>query len=130
MHIKTKTKYRNPNIQWEAHKTRNKKQQNNQLRTDSGLSHYWGDGRGSQMHFTGANISPRSFVKIIKMFGSNRGFLTPQRNNLIKLTHYDDTKKRAHDTQIVDVKENLRCSHGGTSQRFLALIWYPRIQAF
>ena len=29
-----------------------------------------------------------------------------QRNNLIKLTLYDETKKRAHDSQIVRAKEN------------------------
>ena len=41
----------------------------------------------------------------------------PQRNNQIKLTHYDDTKKLAHDTQIVRAKENLKLSYGGPSQR-------------
>ena len=29
-------------------------------------------------------------------------------NTLIKLTHHDETKKRAHDSQIVRAKENLR----------------------
>ena len=28
------------------------------------------------------------------------------RNNIIKLTHYDETEKRAHDSQIVRAKEN------------------------
>ena len=37
--------------------------------------------------------------------------------NQIKLTHYDDTKKRAHDLQIVRVKENLKFSYGRPSQR-------------
>ena len=32
---------------------------------------------------------------------------------LIKLTHYDKTKKKAHDSQIVRAKENLKLSHGG-----------------
>ena len=32
------------------------------------------------------------------------------------LTHYIDTK-RAHDSQIVRAKENLKLSHGGPSQR-------------
>ena len=36
---------------------------------------------------------------------------------LIKLTHYDETKKRAHDSQIVRAKENLKVSHGGSSYR-------------
>ena len=35
----------------------------------------------------------------------------------IKSTHYDDTKKRAHDPQIVGAKENLKLSYGGPSQR-------------
>ena len=34
-----------------------------------------------------------------------------------KLTHYDDTKKRAHDSQIVIVKENLKLIYCGPSQR-------------
>ena len=29
-------------------------------------------------------------------------------NTLIKLTHHDETKKRAHDSQIVRAKENLK----------------------
>ena len=36
-----------------------------------------------------------------------------QRNNQIKLTHYDDTKKMAHDSQKVRAKENLKLSYGG-----------------
>ena len=36
-----------------------------------------------------------------------------QRNNQIKLTHYDETKKRAHDSELVKAKENLKLSHGG-----------------
>ena len=35
----------------------------------------------------------------------------------IKLTHYDATKKRAHASQIVRSKENLKLSCGGPSQR-------------
>ena len=37
--------------------------------------------------------------------------------DLIKLTHNDKTKKRAHDLQIVRAKVNLKLSHGGPSQR-------------
>ena len=29
----------------------------------------------------------------------------------MKLTHHDETKKRAHDSQIVRAKENLKLSH-------------------
>ena len=38
-------------------------------------------------------------------------------NNLIKLTHYDETKKRADDSQALRAKDNLKLSHGGPSQR-------------
>ena len=35
----------------------------------------------------------------------------------IKSTRYDGTKRRAHDTQVVRAKENLKLSYGGPSQR-------------
>ena len=34
-----------------------------------------------------------------------------------QLTHYDETKKMAHGSQIVRAKENLKLSHGGFSYR-------------
>ena len=52
----------------------------------------------------------------MKLFSSHRGFLTNVMYYQIKLTH-DDTKKRAHDSQIVRVKENLKLSYGGPRQR-------------
>ena len=36
---------------------------------------------------------------------------------LIKLTHNDETIKRAHDLQIVAAKDNSKVSHGGFSRR-------------
>ena len=36
-------------------------------------------------------------------------------NTLIKLTLHDETKKRAHNSQMVRAKENLQLSHGGSS---------------
>ena len=39
-----------------------------------------------------------------------------QRNNQIKLTHYDDRKKKAHGQQKVRNKENTKLSYGGPSQ--------------
>ena len=36
---------------------------------------------------------------------------TIMENTLIKLTLHDETKKRAHDSQIVRAKENLKLSH-------------------
>ena len=64
-------------------------------------------------------------AKAQNLFSLHGDFLTivmysnvsSQRNNLIKSTHYDETKKRTHDTQIVRAKENLTLSHGGPSQR-------------
>ena len=38
-------------------------------------------------------------------------------NNRNKLTHYDKTKERAHDSHIVRAKENLKLSSGGPSQK-------------
>ena len=32
-----------------------------------------------------------------------------------QINHHDETKKRAHDSQIVRAKENLKLSHGGSS---------------
>ena len=49
-------------------------------------------------------------------------------NTLIKLLHHDETKKRAHDSQIVRAKENLKLSHGGSSYR-LASDTKPPIKA-
>ena len=54
------------------------------------------------------------------MFNSHEGFLTNamyHHRETIKLTHYDDTKKRVHDWQIVRAKENIKLSYGGPSQR-------------
>ena len=39
---------------------------------------------------------------------SNYCNVSSWRNTLIKLTHYDETKKRAHDSEIVRAKENLK----------------------
>ena len=41
--------------------------------------------------------------------------VSSQRNNTIILTHYDETEKMAHGSQIVRAKENLKFSHGGPS---------------
>ena len=34
-----------------------------------------------------------------------------------KLTHHDETMKRAHDSQIVRAKKKLKLNHGGSSYR-------------
>ena len=41
--------------------------------------------------------------------------VSSKRNNIIKLTHYDETEKRAHDTHIIRANENIKLSHGGPS---------------
>ena len=43
-----------------------------------------------------------------------------QRNDLIKLTHFNETKKRAQDSRIVRAKDTLKLSHGGPSQRHVS----------
>ena len=47
----------------------------------------------------------------------------------IELTHYDEAKKMAHDSQIVRAKENLKLSNGGPSYR-QASGTNPPIKAF
>ena len=37
------------------------------------------------------------------------------RDTIIQLTQYDDTEKRAQDSQIVRANENLKLSYGGLS---------------
>ena len=45
---------------------------------------------------------------MISLLGGFQAFaMHHYRNNLIKLTHYDKTKKRAHDSQIVRAEDNL-----------------------
>ena len=44
------------------------------------------------------------------------------RNNTIKLTHYDETKKMAHGSLIVRAKVNLKLNHGGPSYRQTLLV--------
>ena len=55
------------------------------------------------------------------LFNSQEGFLANamhqhRKNNLVKLTNYEETKKRACDSQIVRAKENFKLSYGGPSQ--------------
>ena len=57
------------------------------------------------------------------MLSSHGGILTIAmqhhgEENLIKLTHYDETKKKAHDSpEIFRAKEKLKLSHNGPSYR-------------
>ena len=85
---------------------------------DSSLSH-----RGGLNAFYWYQIFAldSAVVEEQEMFSSHGGHLTTamyiMENTLIKLTLHDETKKRAHDSQIVRAKENLKLSHGGSSYR-------------
>ena len=58
-------------------------------------------------------------VKTQKLLSLHGGFLTYKRNNPTKLTHYDEAKKRAQDSQIARAKENLKWRHGPVKDKFL-----------
>ena len=62
------------------------------------------------MHFTGTKSSPKILSDTPNLYN-----VSSQRYNLIKLKHYDETKERAHDSQITKAKENLKLSHGEPS---------------
>ena len=59
------------------------------------------------------------------MFSSHGDFLTIAMYHHRETAHYDKTKKRAHDSQIVRAKENLKLNHvrhaSGTNQPIKAL---------
>ena len=96
---------------------KSQQQQNHCLRTDSSLSH-----RGLYAFNWYQIFALDSAVfEVQEMFSSYGGHLTNAvyhlGETLVKLTHHDETKKRAHDSQIVRAKENLKFSHGGSSYR-------------
>ena len=74
------------------------------------------------MHFTSAKSSPLDSVVVktqnclARMEGKHylmQCIITE--NNQIELTHYDYTKKRTHDSQIVRAKGNHKLGYGGPS---------------
>ena len=71
------------------------------------------------MHSNGAKIITLDSVVTQILFSSHGDFLTyvmhHYRKRLIKLTQFDETKKRAHDSQIVRAKENINWSYGRPS---------------
>ena len=81
------------------------------------------DGRTTDAGVTGILIAHLgAFGSGELIISSHGGHLTNAlyhhgKNTLIKLLHHDETKKRAHDSQIVRAKENLKLSHGGSSYR-------------
>ena len=84
-----------------------------------------GGGGGLKCLLLVPNLRPRfcCCCKIEEMFSSHGRLLTiaiyhhGETLTLIKLTHYDETKNRAHDSQINRAKESLKLSHGGPSYR-------------
>ena len=68
------------------------------------------------MHFSGTKLL-LTIAKLSVRRGQSYCNVSSQRNNLIKLTHYDETKKRSHDSQIVRAEVNLKLSYCGPSQR-------------
>ena len=93
------------------------------------------------MHFTDAissvggktqNNSPRILIgELVPIeFSSHGGFLTnteKQRNNRIKLTHYDETNKRAHDSQIELKKTSSSATVGPANDKHQAPIQHYQL---
>ena len=91
---------------------------------DSSLSQRGGGGGGGGLNafYWYQNFALDSAVaEVQEMFSSYGDHLTNalyhHGETLFKLTHHDETKKRAHGSQIVRGKENLKFSHGGSSYR-------------
>ena len=104
----------------------NQQQQSHHIRTDNSVNHgRWGGGGGkgsNTFYWRQVFVIDTAVVKTKILFSSHGGFpslcnVSSQRNNLIKLTHYDETKKMAHDSKIVRATENVKFDHVGPSQR-------------
>ena len=72
------------------------------------------------MHFTVTKFALDSaVVEAQTLLSSHGGFVNiamyHHRVTIIILTHYDETKKSAYNSQIIRDKENLKLSHGGPS---------------
>ena len=63
------------------------------------------------MHFTGIFVLDSAVDEVQEMFSSHGGHLTNA------MYPHGEAKKRAHDSQIVRAKENLKLSHGGSRYR-------------
>ena len=72
------------------------------------------------MNFTGTKSSP-SYPLLLKHKNVKLAwrianyYSASSKRQAIKSTHYDETEKRVHDSQIVRAKENLKLSHGWPS---------------
>ena len=77
----------------------NKQQQNHRLRTDSDLSHRGGGGGGgclNALYWYQIFAQDSAVIGVQEVFNSHGSLLIIAMNTLIKLTHYDETKKMAH----------------------------------
>ena len=94
------------------HKTAIQQQQNHRLTTNISLRPPppGRGGGGGKCILLAPNLALDYVVVKTKML------LSSQRNYLIKLTHFDETKERAHASQIARAKENPKLSYGGPSQ--------------
>ena len=99
-----------------------RKYHNNKLQTNSWLHE---DEPHSNHEFSGRQTKqsnqPSLLIKLVaKLFYLNlllkhKHVELAYRNNIIKLTHYDETKKMVYDSQIVRANKNLKLSHVGSS---------------
>ena len=89
----------------ESHNGSNNTQQVNNSRTDSSLSHRGGGVLNAfywyQIFALDSDVVEVKQIVQLAWKPSNYCNVSSRRNTLIKLTHYDETKKRAHDSQIV-----------------------------
>ena len=75
------------------------------------------------MHFTGTRSSHKIILllkrKAVKLAWRLPNYcnVSSYRNDVINLTQYDESKKKAHNSQIVRAKGNLKLSHCGPSHR-------------
>ena len=106
----------------EFHNGSNKKnQQNHYPRTNSRLSSF--SHQGPKRTHWYQTVAPDSAAaakaqkRQARMEAPNHCNAPLQRNNLIKPTHHDETKNRAHDPQTVRAKENPKLSHGRPNHR-------------
>ena len=107
----TLNKHRPP--QWEQQSTTNQQKQNRRFRTDS--NRHWGGGGFNAFYWY--LIFPLDSVKNVWFAWRFPNYcnVISQRNNQIKLTHYDEIRKMAHDSHTI--VKNLKLSHRGLSQR-------------
>ena len=86
---------------------------------DSNISHRGGGGGLNAFYWYQICALDPAVVEVLVWKPSNYCNVSSWRNTLIKLAHYDETKERAHNSQIVRAKENLKLSHGGSSYRYM-----------